>query len=379
MLALGERLVARGHGVTIETWQRWREPAERAGMRFVPAPEYPVFPTREQPLQPYEAVALAVPVTRAAIREAAPDVVVHDILTLAPALGAELEGVPWATLIPHVHPTSAPGCPPYAMGARPPRTTIGRALWRGMERPVAAGLERGRDELNVTRARLGLAPLCRVFGGLSERLVLVATFPGLEYPRQWPASTEVVGPLLWELPAEPVELPSGEDPAVLVAPSTAQDPDHALLRAALRGLAGEPVRVLAATNRRPLRRPVAVPDNARLVDWLSYARTMPRCAAVISHAGHGTVVRALASGAPLLCVPHSGDMGENAARVDWAGAGVRVPWRLLGPASLRWALGRLLADRRYAERAREFAAWAAARDGTERAAELVEAMAAGRR
>ena len=67
MLALGARLVARGHEVTFETWSRWRDHVEAEGMRFVPAPEYPVFPTRERPLSPYEAVVLATAETRPAI------------------------------------------------------------------------------------------------------------------------------------------------------------------------------------------------------------------------------------------------------------------------------------------------------------------------
>ena len=41
---------------------------------------------------------------------------------------------------------------------------------------------------------------------------------------------------------------AGSDPVVLVAPSTAQDPSRVLLRAALEGLAGEPVRVIATWN-----------------------------------------------------------------------------------------------------------------------------------
>ena len=53
MLALGARLAARGHEVSFETWKRWREHVEAAGMRFVAAPEYPVFPTRERPLRPW--------------------------------------------------------------------------------------------------------------------------------------------------------------------------------------------------------------------------------------------------------------------------------------------------------------------------------------
>src|ERR1700759_2047104 len=124
MLALGAALVGRGHEVTFETWERWRGDVQAAGMRFVAAPEFPVFPTRERPLSPYEAVVAAVAQTRPAVAACAPDVVVHDILTLAPALSGELEGVPVATLIPHVYPVGVSGFPPYAFGARMPRTRL---------------------------------------------------------------------------------------------------------------------------------------------------------------------------------------------------------------------------------------------------------------
>jgi UDP:flavonoid glycosyltransferase YjiC (YdhE family) len=379
MLALGSLLAARGHAVTLETWSRWREHVEAQGMRFVAAPEHPVFPTRERPVKPYEAVVLGTPSTQRTIAEARPDVVVHDILTLAPAMAAELEGIPVATLIPHVHPSWAPGFPPYALGARPPRTAAGRALWRRLDDQLQGGLRKGRDELNATRARLGLGPIDRLYGGISERLCLVGTFPQLEYPRRFADGVHVVGPLLWEPPAADVEPPPGEEPLVLIAPSTAQDPDHRLLRAALTGLAREPVRVLAAWNRRPITRPLPVPGNARLVEWFSYSRTMPNCRLVICHAGHGTLARALASGCPVLAVPAAGDMNENAARVAWAGAGVRLPWRLLSPATLRLAARRALAEAGMAERAREMGDWADEHDGAERAAELVEGLAGAER
>jgi UDP:flavonoid glycosyltransferase YjiC (YdhE family) len=380
MLALGARLLERGHEVTLETWERWRADVERSGLRFVPAPEYPVFPTRDHPIKPYQAVVLSTPKTRGAIVAAAPDVVVHDILTIAPALAAELEGVPVATLIPHVYPGPEAGLPPYALGARPPRTPLGKALWRALQGPLERGLERGRDELNETRSRLGLAPLERLLGGISERLALVGTFPQLEYPRRWPANAHVVGPLLWEPPYHDVAPPPGRDPLVLVAPSTAHDADHRLVRCALAGLAREPVRVLAVINRRPAAAhpptvPIPVPANGRLVEWVSYSRSMPGCELVITHAGHGTLVRALASGCPVVAVPHSGDMAENAARADWAGVGVRLPWRLLTPTTLRLAVRRALESPRLADRAVELRQWAVANDGAMRAAELVERLA----
>jgi UDP:flavonoid glycosyltransferase YjiC (YdhE family) len=166
---------------------------------------------------------------------------------------------------------------------------------------------------------------------------------------------------------------------VLVAPSTAQDPGHRLLRAALAGLSDEPVRVLATWNRRPLPGPTPVAANSRLVEWLSYSKTMPGCALVICHAGHGTLVRALACGCRVLAVPHAGDMAENAARLDWAGAGVRLPWPLLTPATLRLATRRALAEPALGERARELAAWARDTGGAGRAADLVEELALSRR
>ena len=95
----------------------------------------------------------------------------------------------------------------------------------------------------------------------------------------------------------------------------------------------------------------------------------------MTHAGHGTLARALESGCPVLAVPHSGDMGENAARVDWAGVGVRLPWRLLMPTALRLATRRALTDPALASCARALSAWAARNDGATRAAELVERLA----
>ena len=222
--------------------------------------------------------------------------------------------------------------------------------------------------------------MSRLHGGISSQLCIVGTFPQLEYPRDWAEEVHVVGPMVWEPPFGDVEPPPGDGPLVLIAPSTAQDPEHRLLRAALLGLAGEPVRVLAATNRKPIAQPVVVPPNAKLVEWISYGRSMPRSELVVTHAGHGTLARALESGCPVLAVPHSGDMGENAARIDWAGVGVRLPWRFLGPATLRLAARRALSDASLRERARALSDWAARNDGAARAAELVEQLAlSGRR
>ena len=128
-------------------------------MRFVAAPEFPVFPTRDRPLSPYEAVVAAVAQTRPAVAAAAPDVVVHDILTLAPALSGELESVPVATLIPHLYPPGEPGFPPFGFGAQLPRTRLGGAALAsvrptGRRRPATRHRRAQRDAA-TRRARSG--------------------------------------------------------------------------------------------------------------------------------------------------------------------------------------------------------------------------------
>ena len=373
-IALGRALRRAGHEVVLETWRRWQPQVESEGLGFAPAPEYHVFPTRERPLKPYEAVARATGTTRELVRAVAPDVVVADILTLAPALAAELEGLPVATLIPHTDPRPHPGFPPYSVGARLPRTRTGARLWAATDPLVGRGLELGRRELNETRARLGLPPQDHVHGGISRGLSLVATFPQLEYPRPGggPAGRVVVGPLGWEPPTASVELPPGDEPLVLVAPSTSQDPEGRMLRAALDGLRGLPVRVLAihgGGDGAPLG---DVPANARIVPWLSYRAVMPACAAVVCHAGHGTVARALEAGSVVVACPAAGDMNETAARLAWAGCGVRIPRRLVAPRALRLAVRRALAEPGLRARARELAAWAAAHDAGARAVAALE-------
>ncbi|MBS1887920.1 MAG: glycosyl transferase [Actinobacteria bacterium] len=377
-IALGRALARRGHAVTVETWEERRGAVEGAGLDFAAAEEYRTFPPPEPGTDDGRDAAEAARALLPLIERLDPAVVVSDILTVAPTLAAEAAGVPLATLIPHLYPVVEPGLPFFAVGLRGPRTSLGRAVWRAGHRALDVGLERGRRDLNSQRERLGLPPLDRFHGGISPDLALVATYPQLEYPRAWPAAVKVTGPMAFEVPHPDIELPPGDAPLVLVAPSTAHDSGNHLVRTALAALADEPVRVVATTNRVHPQSAIPVPANAVLVDWLSYSQLMPIAALVISHGGHGTVARALAAGAPLLVSPITGDMGETAMRVAWTGAGLSLPWRLCRPGPLRWAARRILADPRFAARSRQIATWAATHDGSARGAELVEELAARR-
>jgi UDP:flavonoid glycosyltransferase YjiC (YdhE family) len=80
---------------------------------------------------------------------------------------------------------------------------------------------------------------------------------------------------------------------------------------------------------------------------------------VLTHGGHGTVIKTLAAGVPLVVAPLGRDQPDNAARVVRAGVGLRVS-RKASAADLRNALGRVLDEPRFRAAARRMAATLAA-------------------
>lgn len=375
VIALGRELASRGHTVAIHTWDNWREHIEAAGAELIRAPRFDLDdPGAELPTM-HEAAARGALEMLPALREFAPDVVVADVLSVAGSLAAEIAGVPFATLIPHLYPVTEPEDPPFGSGLAPARTPVARAAYRALYKPSYRLMLSGKRHLDEARAELGLPLIDRLHGGLSDELVLVGTLPQLEPLRRRPRHVQVVGPLQWEPPSEPTPVPEGDGPLVVVAPSTAQDPYHRLLRTALRGLAGRPVRVLGTTNGRPLPRPPAPAPNLHVVDWLTYSSAFPQADVVVTHGGHGTLMRILTAGTiPVVC-PHNGDQFENAARLRWAKAGVCLPAPFLRPATIALAVEKALASPALRAKAQQLAEWSARNHGPARAADLLEQFA----
>ena len=370
-ISLSRALKGRGHDVIVETWPQWKDLVEAEGLGFASAEEYQVFPPPSSGIAGGGEAAVAL---MPLLEQFRPDVVVNDVLTVAPSLAAEKYGCRRVTLIPHLWPEGRPGYPFFSVGAQPARTAIGRSFWRATSRLLDRGLVRGRDDLNAQREVIGLPPTDRFHGATSPDLDLVATFPQLEYDEGLPDRAAITGPMPWEAPHPDIELPEGDEPLVLVAPSTSQDPDNRLVRAALEGLADLPVRVVATTNRVVPTGPIEVPGNAVLVDWVRYSQVIPLASAVVCHGGHGTIARALAEGVPLLVCPIAGDMNENAIRVAWSGTGLSIRWSLVGPATVRWAVSELLADPSFRSAASDLSRWSATHDGPATGARLIEAL-----
>ena len=269
--------------------------------------------------------------------------------------------MPVATLVPHVDPRFEPGWPPYSVGARLPRTaarTRRLADARPARRPRArARAPRARRDAPAARAAAGRAAVRRHLAAARAR----RDVPAARVPAARPARRNArdraaaVGAGVRRGRAagrrRAARARRAVDRAGRRAPAAARG-DRGARRAGGRARARRRGTAASPTRRCPPAR-----RNTRLVEWVSYARTMPRCDVVVCHGGHGTVVRALASGCAVVVAPAAGDQNENAARVDWAGAGVRIPRRLVSSSSVALAVRRALADGGMRERARAMAAW----------------------
>jgi UDP:flavonoid glycosyltransferase YjiC (YdhE family) len=382
VFALARELHARGHEVLVETIEGRRELIEGLGLRFAPAEPYMTFPgVFDDPRPdgtPYPTVGETARSLVPMIKDFRPDVVVTDVLTLAPALAAQAARVRHATLVPHVYPVSEPGLPFYLLGLLPPRTSLGTAMWRAIMplQRLDLRLRWLRRTYNQAREDVGLQPVERFHGMISEQLTMVGTFPHLEYPRPWPEHVHVTGPMLFEPAESPeIQLPEGEGPLVVVNPSTWSDPEFRLVRAAIDALEGQAVRIVVTLSGRGENWTGRAPENAVVVDWISYEQVLPKASLIVSVGGHGTVVRGLAHGVPVLVCAKGGDMAENGARLTWTGAGLMLPRYLLRAQPMRWAIRRMLADHRFSARARAIARWSREHDGAALGATLVERLA----
>ena len=374
-LALAGELRRRGHAVLFHGWERWRAPAERLGLAFEGG--------ERQIAEPAAADAPLAVVARAlaeSLERFEADVVVGDGLTLAPVLAAELRGLPRAILFPEVYPDHAPGMPFFSLGLRAPRTTVGRAGWRlaeplvGTRLPSRGWLRESRRSLNAERAALGLPPVAGYGPIPPGATTLVATLPQLEYPRSWPAGVHVTGPLSIEAEARHTDLPGGDLPLVVIAPSTVKDPKGRLIDRAFEALADEPVQLLVSTGG-VAGRAAGLPAGVAVADWIDFDRVLPEAALVICHGNHGTLTAALANGAPVLACPAMDDDAEHGARLTWAGAGLMIPRPLLGARSVRAVVRTMLAEPAFTRRAGEIAAWSRRHPGDRAAANVVERLA----
>jgi MGT family glycosyltransferase len=117
------------------------------------------------------------------------------------------------------------------------------------------------------------------------------------------------------------------------------------------------------------------PPHVHIERHIDQALVLPRCAAVVSHGGSGSVLGALAHGLPSVLLPIGADQPHNAARATELGVAVALDVMTATPAAVREAVATVLADPAYRRAAERMRVEIAALPGAESAVARLEALA----
>ncbi|HEY2179194.1 MAG TPA: nucleotide disphospho-sugar-binding domain-containing protein [Caulobacteraceae bacterium] len=341
LLALVEALVARGHGVDALGHDAQRQPLERAGARVHR------YATAAQLDQGDPASLKLAPAQRLAWLEAFQQLSRDDAMDLARRFE------PDAMLVDCLMP----------------------------------GLLTGSKSAGLKTVALMHAPYsfwCDFMGGFCRApmdgadLTLGFTSEAFDAGAAFPANLAFVGPVR---PARGVDTAWrrrwSDRPLVLASLSTGVQglpgSQVGLLQRICDALAGLDAESVVTTGRG------IDPAEVKVGAFTTIALSVPHAAVLadadlfITHAGHGSVMAALAAGVPMLCLPPGADQPANAAQVAKLAVGDVLPVTA-SPAEIRAAALRLLADPALKARAEAFAARIAEEPGIDRAVELIEAI-----
>jgi MGT family glycosyltransferase len=385
-LSLGAELVRRGHQVRVLGDPTIETSARSGGCAFSPWREAPHFNSvAEQTAmidaleggRPYQAFRAAKNYAGKAmtsrfardvvstVRESAVEAILADGLP-GILIGAHATRRPTAALVAQTYVRPTPGLPLLGTGWSPGQGFLGKTRDRIAPRVASRLLTPTLPRLNAVLERYELLPLDDVFE-LYDRCsrVLVMTSPSFDFRApQLPGNVRYVGPQLddpdWAASAQWHR--QGSEPLVLVAMSSIYQDQVDLLSRIAEGLRQLPVRAVLTTGRAVDPAEIQAGTNVEVLQTAPHARVLREASALVTHAGHGTVMKSLAAGVPLVCIPMGRDQKDNTVRVLRLGAGIRLSKKST-PAQIAAAITEILERPQYLAAARRFAqvlAWEAA-------------------
>lgn len=353
-LGVARRLIARGHAVHVLGDPTIEGQAVAAGCSFSPwraAPHRTSLDPGEDIMKDWETSNPFVMLKRVrdrfvagpaaryaadtadAIAATHPDVVVPDYLLFGAIMAAQAARLPVVPIVPNIWSLPTRGAPAIGPGFQLAKGVLGRsrdALVRGA---VNRLLGRGLPTLNAARRAHGLAPLRSFYDQvLDTDRILVLSSPTFDFAAPFvPGNVAYTGPILdepsWAAPWQSPWPETNRNPLVLVGFSSTYQQQGPLLRRVVEALSSLPVRAVVTLGQMLEDRELASSDNVAVVPSAPHGAILREASLTITHGGHGTVMKSLAAGVPVVCIPMGRDQNDNAARLTHLGAGVRLATR----------------------------------------------------
>lgn len=312
-LGVVRRLVRRGHRVTVLAEESLAEAVAATGAR----------------LRPRAGAGFARD-TADEIDANRPDLVLASFFAFGAMVAAQACETPFSVLIPGVYPLPVEGGPPPGSGFAPAHGPVGRLR----DRLVGSLVQRRWDEellpkLNALRSDFGLERLAHYQDQARlARRQLVLSSAAFDFPGQGPDGVRWVGPILdepdWVADTTWTQTDGG-DPLVLVALSTTFQRQTDCLQRISEALGQLPVRGVITAGPAIDPAELRVPHNVSVLRDAPHREIMRHASLVVTHGGHGTLMKSFAADLPVVVLPHGRDHADNAARVRGHDAGIVLP------------------------------------------------------
>ncbi len=405
LLTAGRRLRRHGHHVRVMADPAMRGEVEAAGFDFVTWRRAPTGqaadPTDSSDMLAWIRQAIFDPVaayasdTRDEINRSPTDAVLSLDVLFGAALGAEVSGLPYVLLSPHVSIRILPGMPPATSGLGQPRTPDERTEVDAANLALHQAVNSFLPGLNRVRGDFGLPALADVMDlfDRADRLLL-ATSQCFDFQADClPDNFRYVGPLLdvpdfaKSAPAKPLQpnlwqapwTTQLDRPRALIACSTGAQGQRDLFQRVINAIGTVDLEALATTGPNLEIGELLAPGNVHVLRGAPHDQVMKQVSVVVSQGGHGTVTRSLLNGLPQLILPMARDQAANGARVEARGAGLRLP-PTASEAEIAAAVNRLIAEPHFKAAARRIGDGIQADiDGSRLVEEMETVAAEGRR
>lgn len=285
------------------------------------------------------------------------DIVIADVLTPGALIGAEAAGVKRALLFHLPEYLPGPNRPPGGLGLLPGKNAMGKFRDRILARVFNLIFDRYLKQVNAIRKTFNLPALKHIqdmFHSADLRIIQSSTafdIPIIPAPK----NVRYTGPVLndpdwvedWKNPWDKDD----KRPLVVVSFSSTFQNQKERIQSSIDALQSLNVRGLVTLGIAMENEQFKIPENVKVIANASHAQIFPHTDVVVTHAGHGTVMRAIANEVPLVCIPMGRDQDDNAAKVQYKGVGIRLS-KKASSKSIATAISKILNEPSFKEKAK---------------------------
>jgi MGT family glycosyltransferase len=293
----------------------------------------------------------------AELQRAPADLVVASDFLFGVQMACEALDQPFALFTANISLVPVPGIPPMGPGLAPAVTEEDRGMHAAITSAVHDLFDGGLPQFNALRAERGLAPLTHLADQhRAAAMTLLGTSRAFDFaPDVLPPHMTYVGPQLgepvWAKSWTPPKASTNGRTRALVAFSSSFQDHAGCVQRVIDAMATLPIDAVVTLGGSLHSHEVRAPANVDVVESAPHGQAMAWADFVVTHGGHGTVMKALAAEKPMLILPHGRDQDDNAMRVTHRGAGLSLPANA-ATADIAAALRRLIEEPRFAANAK---------------------------